>query len=777
MTSRHINKRTWNLEIRPRVFFGLVLCLSLVDLNAQSVPRLRKVADELFKNSRFLDATEYYEKIVSLDKRKELFEARYRLGICYVESLRYAEAEKVFEELGKIDKQENDYRAKAIYRHASILKVDASFEEADSLFAQVISMSSDQELIKLSRKQKEGCLLALRQSKKDRGFSVTSLDDVNSKYHDFGAVINPSNGQLVLATTRNLGGVQFEGTQVEGVLPDLASFEKSRERWRLNSNDQRFDRLNSEWSEGAGSFAQDGNRFYFSTCEGDGSEGCKIMVSNLENGRWSKAEPLNEYINEKGTDSKQPFISVTGDTLFFSSNRAGGYGGSDIWMSLKGLAPESWSPAINMGDAINSAEEDITPYYSSAFKCLIFASNGHVGYGGFDLYAAKGVSFFEPEIYNLGAPFNSSLDDTYFNISSNLGFLSSNRADGRLLNLYSFDVTDESLFLSLLISGESLIDGKVVSRFRNTRTLDLFAFRVEDYQGYELFAPEKRIKPKPSVIAKREAKQKNTLPALQNGQSLASYQEDDGPESYFKTASTGRRSSYQVDYEHLYFRSGSFELQPSAIQSLDELVAQLNGLNISSIEILAYTDIDGSKDFNQQLSSRRGNEIAKYLMASGVSENLIQVRARGEGPLSSRNSWYAKMFSRRAEIIVNAETPLQLRRSKPYAVRYKKTLEELGQLLGIAPSTLRKSNNRITGIVEPGTIIRIPEDLVVIPNIRFFLEEKDMRNTFFMYHVKQNETLSTVASRYQIPEELIAEINQLEGELEAGDQIFIYRIE
>ena len=209
----------------------VVLCILMaLSASAQSVPRLTRAADQLFENNRFLDATEYYEKIVSLDRRKELFEARYRLGVCYLESLRYDEAEQVFKELGQINKRDNNYRGQAIYRHASILKVESNFEEADSLFAYVISISDDQDLIKLSRKQKEGCVLAMRQSAADKGFSVSLLDDVNSRYHDFGGVINPSNGQLVLATTRNLGGVQYEGTQFQGVLPDLASFESNRNR-------------------------------------------------------------------------------------------------------------------------------------------------------------------------------------------------------------------------------------------------------------------------------------------------------------------------------------------------------------------------------------------------------------------------------------------------------------------------------------------------------------------------------------------------------------------
>lgn len=295
---------------------------------SQSIPRLTKIADQLYDNNRYLEAIEFYDKISGIDRTN--YRARYRLGNCYLESLKYQEAEETFFTLGNAVDTANDFRAQALYKYASILKTDYKFNEADSILGFVITISDDQELIKLSRKQKEGCLLALRQSKVDRGFSIALMEDVNSKLHDFGAIMNPSNKQLVLATTRNLGGVQYQGSQFEGVLPDLTSYEFVRNRWRSNGNAQRFDRLNTEWSEGSGSFTKDGSSFYFSSCRGESGSGCAIMVSYLVDGRWGSPTVLNEYINEEGSENKQPSISVTGDTLFFTSDRTGGYGGSDI---------------------------------------------------------------------------------------------------------------------------------------------------------------------------------------------------------------------------------------------------------------------------------------------------------------------------------------------------------------------------------------------------------------------------------------------------------------
>ena len=359
-----------------------------------------------------------------------------------------------------------------------------------------------------------------------------------------------------------------------------------------------------------------------------------------------------------------------------------------------------------------------------------------------------------------------------------IDFLASNRQDRRLLNIYAFEVPNEKLFLSLLISGESLIDEQVVSRFRDTRTLDLFAFRVEDYQGYELFAPEKRIKPKPSVIAKKEAEEARIAAndVEQPTEGLDNYTESGSTESYFANTNYSRRAANSIDFEHVYFRYGSATLEPAAKQAIKELAGQVQGLNLSSIEILAYTDIDGSTEFNQQLSEKRGRALLAYMIQLGIPEDIIVVRPRGEGPLSSRTSWYSKMFSRRAEIVVNSDRPIQLRRAKPYAVRYEKTFDEVAGQLGVDPAGLRQWNTFAKDTVEAGSIIRIGEELQLIPNIRYFLEEEDLRNSFFMYTVKPNETLSSIAEKYNTLEELIAEVNHVGNDLQPGDEIFIYRV-
>lgn len=660
---------------------------------AQSVPKLLKLADENYQNGVYNDAIEFYDKISGIDKNNHF--ARFRLAECYNKTLEYEKAKEVFLQLSNTPNHE--YRARSMYSYAGLLKQETRFKEADSIYSFLISVpDAEPYLIELARKQSEGCQLALRQKKANRGFAINLMEGINSKFHDFGAVVNPSSKHVVLATTRNLPGTQYEELQYEGLLPDLVSFEnRGNGRWRMSSSNQDFSDLNTRWPEGSGSFTRDGNTFYFSSCaEGEGS-GCAIMVSYLENDKWTAPIPLNTYINEPGSENKQPAISSTGDTLFFSSNRSGGNGGNDIWMSLKGLEKESWTPAINMGAVINSPENEITPYFSSAFECLLFASDGHVGYGGYDLYAAKGESFFEPQIYNLGDPFNSTWDDTYFAISDTVGFLSSNREDHEILNVYNFDVSNERLFLSLLISGESLIDARLVSKFRDIQSLDLVTFRVEDYAGYDLFEPIRPSKPKPKIL------------------------EDD-----VATVATGDILEYR--FEKLYYDYGVHALRSEGQAALESLAQQIRDVSYESIDILAFTDSIGPNAANLLLSERRGESAKAHLVSLGIDSSKINVLPRGEIPSTGKDHWFQRIFRRRVEIIIKSREGLQLNTAKTYIVRKANTLEKIAEMLGIDPGQLASWNGGQKGVIAPGNTIRIYEEASVNRPVKYLVGEESL---------------------------------------------------
>ena len=117
----------------------------------------------------------------------------------------------------------------------------------------------------------------------------------------------------------------------------------------------KFDNLNSKTEDAAGFFNTEKNKFYFTRCENASAQSidCFIYVSYLEGGTWSDPQRLNAYINQQGSNSRQASVTVSGDSLFFCSDREGGFGKYDIYLSTKN-GSENWGPAQNLGSQINT---------------------------------------------------------------------------------------------------------------------------------------------------------------------------------------------------------------------------------------------------------------------------------------------------------------------------------------------------------------------------------------------------------------------------------------
>lgn len=158
---------------------------------------------------------------------------------------------------------------------------------------------------------------------------------------------------------------------------------------------------------------------------------CELFLSNYVNNKWQPLERMPEPVNQKGVNTSQPsFGEVKGkQVLFFASNRAGGEGGLDIWYSFKN-ADGTYESPINAGKAVNTPDDEITPWYVNERHTLYFSSTYHKGLGGFDIFKSEFVKdsvFVEPQ--NAGYPINSSYNDIYYSVNKtrDRAYLSSNR--------------------------------------------------------------------------------------------------------------------------------------------------------------------------------------------------------------------------------------------------------------------------------------------------------------------------------------------------------------
>ena len=168
-----------------------------------------------------------------------------------------------------------------------------------------------------------------------------------------------------------------------------------------------------------GTFSEDGKRFYFNVCQNKNSSDlrCDIYVSRLDGNSWQLPIKLNDDINPSDATNTQPY-EAENKILYFVSDRKGGEGKLDIWYSELS-ASGNYSAPYNLGKTINSADNEISPFFDAKTDKLYFSSDWFYGYGGYDVFFAtkkkNEMVFDEPE--NIGLPINSSCNDIYFNFN------------------------------------------------------------------------------------------------------------------------------------------------------------------------------------------------------------------------------------------------------------------------------------------------------------------------------------------------------------------------
>ncbi len=784
----------------------LFITLLLPLLYSQSPYKIRQVAQQYFDQQLFKEAAIYFNELVGLNPRD--IQSRFKLAESLYHSLQYS---KAIEHFRVVANSKDSLNKEAQHLYAQTLKMDGQYKMADSVFYILLENELYDESLRSSIfNQKEGCQLAMRQAETKKASPITKLEGINTDFFEFGLSQNPKTKSLTILTTRKLKSRQYPDEKYGGYLPDLVRFIQNEKGWNMMKNDDGFQQLNTPYAEGSGTYTNDGNTFYFTSCSNNQGGQCQIYRSRLSSDKWSTPVVLPETINKPGFQAQHPFITGGGDTLFFVSDRTGTFGGMDIWMSLRGRN-DVWSPAINLGTAINTEEDEISPYFSESFRALLFASHGHTGYGGFDLFLAKGITFFEPQIYNLGPPYNTSLDDAYFYMGQSVGFLSSNRNEARDMDIFHFPVEDENDFLSGFMTRDDLSGRRLaMAKFKQLRSLDLQTFRTDDLFGYNIYRPipdkyevKNSISRYKYVNVNGNIHDPNTPVRIfvSDSLELLTLSNDDSRFSFkllvdslhnldndysFHSEST-IESHHLADtagifvphfYENLYFDFGSHDLRPEASIALDEIISNFDQKNVALIDIQTHTDDKGNYDFNFRLSEKRGIAIMSYLKERGFPSTKMRVVAHGEeNPRAINDSWYGRLYNRRAEITIYNQTVTDFSKPKLFVVRDRMTIDEASRLLGVTQDHISERNGSGRTSFSQGQVLRVVNPQYFTVNVKYLIEESDLDNVIIPYVVRSGDSLESISNKFKIPEEFILETNHITGDLKAGQEIILYQLD
>jgi hypothetical protein len=421
-----------NLIYYRRLLMLLLLAGAIPDTSwSQSMKKYLREATRQFNKGDFINAQLNYKQALLLDSSN--LAVQYQFAESCRNILFFDEAEHWYERVCKNDKEAQF--PEASFWLAYVKQGEGNYKDAKALYTQYVRKYKKKNNWYMQKASQEilSCDFALQGTAGYPDLKITHLDStVNSTNAEFGAY--ELDDSLLYFTSMRMDKKQADKSGKSLVFSKIYLAHIGNERQKQS---ELLDSLVNEENVQNGNmcFSPDKTRFYFTRCTNPNknmlNSACEIYIREYKNGNWQKAVRIAGDINAPGFTSTQPnsaIVDSLGEVLFFASDRPGGIGKMDIWaanIGKEGLHAQSY----NLGKTINSIDNEITPFYDTRHKSLFFSSDWYPGFGGFDIFRSirKNGAFGAPE--NAGLPVNSPQNDLYYSISSkgHTAYLTSNR--------------------------------------------------------------------------------------------------------------------------------------------------------------------------------------------------------------------------------------------------------------------------------------------------------------------------------------------------------------
>jgi OmpA-OmpF porin, OOP family len=415
--------------------------------------------------------------------------------------------------------------------------------------------------------------------------------------------------------------------------------------------------LNTDKNEGTCTISADGRIMIFTSCEGRESFGmCDLYETHKVGEEWSEPVNLGQGVNSARWES-QPSLSSDGRTLYFISDRRSGLGGKDIYVSKKD-GQGRWLPATNLGNAINTPFDEISPFIHGNGRTLFFASDGHPGMGGHDLYYSdlENNAWSRPE--NLGYPVNTKDDQVSLFVS----------ADGKKA-YYTFENIDPSIkqYRSVLAEFDmpesisptyksNYVKGEVFdaeTRSKLSASIDLYDVKTE-----ELISSVTSDRVSGEYLIVLTEGSEYALYARKEGYLFKSlsfdYSESKNLEPVVVNIELSKiKAGVKVVLNNIFFETGKYDLQDKSKTELDKIIEFLDNNPKVKVEISGHTDDVGSDTDNLKLSVNRAKAVFDHLTQTGVAKERLVFKGYGETqPSVPNDSEHNRQINRRIEFKV-----------------------------------------------------------------------------------------------------------------------------
>ena len=387
---------------------------------------------------------------------------------------------------------------------------------------------------------------------------------------------------------------------------------------------------------GTCTFTRDGRTMLFTYSKpiNGQDQGAKIYRSDRASGEWGEPQEVKLFADSSITVG-HPALNATGDTLYFVSDAPGGMGGKDIWMAE--MEGDGWVNVQPLGKGINTTSDEMYPYVHED-GTLYFASNGHPGYGGLDLYKATRDTTVKDStvwvLFNMGAPFNGAGDDfgiTFAGNSQN-GFFSSNRGDKKGFDkIYSFVLPEMEFIAEGVVNdeqGDPIADAKLRIVGSDGTNSKLNARRDGTY----------KIKLNRDVKYVMLASARGFLNAKEQWNTY-----DLKDSKTYTMNFTLSPISRPVKMENIFYEFGKWEVTKASEEELMKLVKLLQDNPNITIELSAHTDMKGNEEFNNELSQKRAQTCCDFLIKHGIEKERLTPVGYGKAkPVIADKALHAK---------------------------------------------------------------------------------------------------------------------------------------
>lgn len=634
-----------------KLFIIVISCIALLNLYCQEPLTTKSArAAKFYEEGKEYYRLFYYKEaeetlLRAIDADEKFIEPYMVLAKLYWDRNRLEEAIETYKKGLAIDPP---FYVHGFLYEASLETKLGRYSDALSNYSKVLELEQkDQKLIALAKKGIEQSNFAINAVKNPVEFKPVRLSaNINSEDDEYWPSLSADESTLVY--TRLLGSADKSPNMhedfYESVLKDSI--------WVLARNVGAP--LNTYDNEGAQSLSANGMVMIYTVCNRRGVLGrCDLYISEKTGKNWSVPQNIGAPVNS-GAKETQPGITADGRTIYFASDRGGGKGGLDIWVTHQN-ENGIWSIPENLGDSVNTPGNESSPFIHPDNNTLYFSSDYLLGMGGFDIfYSRRNQSGKWNKAINLGYPINTSNDEIGLIINSkgNKAYFSSDVNSETGKDIYQFELYPEARPQEV-----SYLKGKVFDA-TNKKPLraafELISLENEQllYKSFSDGSTGEFLVTIPTNHKYMLNVSKEAYLFFSENFSLEGVNHIEKP--FLKDVPLQPILAGQtIILKNIFFETDSYELKPESKSELNKLLSFLNKNPAIRVEISGHTDNVGSEQYNQTLSEKRAKSVVDYLINAGIASNRLIAKGYAfSKPIDTNNTELGRANNRRTELTV-----------------------------------------------------------------------------------------------------------------------------